>query len=158
VHAAGFIAVSRRFHSLARVLGDPYRTNTGPTPSASSLACGRLTHRASYPPACRARPGQDSELLRQITAAGSIDATVIRALQGETDTIRRKALDYAAQEVGCGPGGADLPYIALNETHLARWRGNCLVMFGDPQTRSPARRTSSTGSAHRSLLRSQPRR
>jgi hypothetical protein len=26
VHAAGFIAVSRRFHSLARVLGDPYRT------------------------------------------------------------------------------------------------------------------------------------
>jgi hypothetical protein len=29
VHAAGFIVVSRRFHSLARVLGDPYRTNTG---------------------------------------------------------------------------------------------------------------------------------
>jgi hypothetical protein len=27
-----------------------------------------------------------------------------------------------------------LPYIALNETHLARWRGNCLILFGDPQT------------------------
>jgi ATP/maltotriose-dependent transcriptional regulator MalT len=26
------------------------------------------------------------------------------------------------------------PYLALNETHLARWRGNCLIMFGDPQT------------------------
>jgi hypothetical protein len=32
VHAAGFIAVSRRFHLLARVLSDPYRTNGGPTP------------------------------------------------------------------------------------------------------------------------------
>src|SRR6266581_2968297 len=164
----------------------------------------------------RARPGQDSELLRQITAARSIDTSVIRVLQGETDTIRlldrrlgapavagkleahisqvetglyysllpgnrerlaavladacalagwqaidmgrlprawehferataaaaglettcRKALDYAADEVGHGPSGADLPYLALNETHLARWRGNCLVMFGDPQTAS----------------------
>jgi len=224
----------------------------------------------------RTRPGQDSELLRQITAARSIDATVIRVLQGETDTIRlldrrlgapavagkleahishvetslcysprpgnrqrlaavladasalagwqaidmgrlprawahferataaareagdvcllafaggeqayvlldlhrpkdalamvratydethaavphqirgwlraaeaemaaaaglettcRKALDYAAREVGHGPSGDDLPYLALNETHLARWRGNCLITFGDPET------------------------
>jgi DNA-binding SARP family transcriptional activator len=22
----------------------------------------------------------------------------------------------------------------LNDAHLARWRGNCLVLFGDPQT------------------------
>ena len=43
VHAAGFIAVSRRFHRLAWMLGDPYHTNSGPTPVASSLACGRLT-------------------------------------------------------------------------------------------------------------------
>src|SRR5215475_951032 len=57
VHAAGFIAVSRRFHSLARVLGDPYRTNSGTTPSASSMACGRLTHMASCPSACRQRRG-----------------------------------------------------------------------------------------------------
>jgi hypothetical protein len=46
----------------------------------------------------------------------------------------RKALDHAAREIGHGPAGEDLPYIALNETHLARWRGNCLVTFGDPQT------------------------
>ena len=32
------------------------------------------------------------------------------------------------------PSGEDLPYLALNETHLARWRGNCLVHFGDPHT------------------------
>ena len=44
----------------------------------------------------------------------------------------RQALDYAADEIGHGP--SDLPYLALNETHLTRWRGNCLVMFGDPQT------------------------
>ena len=35
-----------------------------------------------------ARPGQDSDLLRQITAARSIDSTVVRVLQAETDNIR----------------------------------------------------------------------
>jgi tetratricopeptide (TPR) repeat protein len=50
------------------------------------------------------------------------------------ETTCRKALDYAADELGHGPSGADLPYLALNQTHLARWRGNCLVMFGDPRT------------------------
>ena len=34
------------------------------------------------------------------------------------------------------PAAEDLPYLALNETHLARWRGNCLVHFGDPHTAS----------------------
>jgi hypothetical protein len=46
----------------------------------------------------------------------------------------RHALDGAAQEISYGAASEDLPYLALNETHLARWRGNCLVMFGDPQT------------------------
>ena len=50
------------------------------------------------------------------------------------ETMCRHALDSAAREVGYGPSGEDLPYLALNETHLARWRGNCLVHFGDPQT------------------------
>jgi tetratricopeptide (TPR) repeat protein len=50
------------------------------------------------------------------------------------ETTCRTALDSAAREVGHGPAGEDLPYLALNETHLARWRGNCLVLFGDPQT------------------------
>jgi tetratricopeptide (TPR) repeat protein len=50
------------------------------------------------------------------------------------ETMCRQALDSAALEVGYGPSGEDLPYLALNETHLARWRGNCLVHFGDPQT------------------------
>jgi ATP/maltotriose-dependent transcriptional regulator MalT len=50
------------------------------------------------------------------------------------ESICRKALDSAAQEVGHGPASEDLPYLALNETHLARWRGNCLILFGDPQT------------------------
>jgi tetratricopeptide (TPR) repeat protein len=49
------------------------------------------------------------------------------------ETECRRALDLAAREVSYGPSGDDLPYLALNETHLARWRGNCLVPFGDPQ-------------------------
>lgn len=49
------------------------------------------------------------------------------------ETECRRALDLAAREVAHGPSGDDLPYLALNETHLARWRGNCLVTFGDPE-------------------------
>src|ERR1700728_3619325 len=42
VHAAGFIPVSRRFHSLARALADPFRMNTGTTPArAARSAQGR---------------------------------------------------------------------------------------------------------------------
>jgi tetratricopeptide (TPR) repeat protein/predicted XRE-type DNA-binding protein len=55
------------------------------------------------------------------------------AAAGE-ESICRKALDSAAKELGHGPAGYELPYLALNDTHLARWRGNCLVQFGDPQT------------------------
>ena len=55
------------------------------------------------------------------------------AAAGE-ESACRYALDGAAQEIGYGAASEDLPYLALNESHLARWRGNCLVMFGDPQT------------------------
>jgi transcriptional regulator with XRE-family HTH domain len=64
----------------------------------------------------------------------------LRAAEGEMaaaagdEVICRTALDQAAAEVSRGPSSSDLPYLALNETHLARWRGNCLVHFGDPQT------------------------
>ena len=46
----------------------------------------------------------------------------------------RQALDAAAQEVGRGPSSAEHPYLALNDTHFARWRGSCLVQLGDPET------------------------
>src|SRR5205085_927109 len=45
-----------------------------------------------------------------------------------------RALDLASIELGYGPSGEDLPYLALDSTHLARWRGNCLIQFGDPST------------------------
>jgi tetratricopeptide (TPR) repeat protein len=50
------------------------------------------------------------------------------------ETTCRHALDNAAHEIDYGPSDKDLPYLALNAVHLARWRGNCLVVFGDPET------------------------
>jgi hypothetical protein len=41
------------------------------------------------------------------------------AAAGQESTCRH-ALDLAAREVGYGPSGEELPYLALNETHLAR--------------------------------------
>ena len=55
------------------------------------------------------------------------------AAAGEESACRH-ALDGAAQEISYGAASEELPYLALNETHLARWRGNCLILFGDPQT------------------------
>ena len=64
----------------------------------------------------------------------------LRAAEGEMAAAARlhgdchRALDEASAELSHGPSGSDLPYLALNEAHLARWRGNCLVHFGDPAT------------------------
>ena len=64
----------------------------------------------------------------------------LRAAEGEMaaaarqETTCRQALDLAAREIGYGPSDEELPYLALNVTHLARWRGNCLIQFGDPET------------------------
>ena len=64
----------------------------------------------------------------------------LRAAEGEMaaaarqEATCRQALDLAAREIGYGPSDEELPYLALNATHLARWRGNCLIQFGDPET------------------------
>jgi transcriptional regulator with XRE-family HTH domain len=64
----------------------------------------------------------------------------LRAAEGEMAAAARqhsdchRALDQAATEISHGPGGQELPYLALDDTHLARWRGNCFVHFGDPST------------------------
>jgi len=57
------------------------------------------------------------------------------AAAGQETTCRR-SLDSAVTEISHGPARDDLPYLALDETHLARWRGNCLIQFGDPETAS----------------------
>ena len=60
---------------------DHARVLLGLTPRQITAARRRAAARS-------ASSGQDAELLRQITAAGRIDGTVVRVLQGETDNIR----------------------------------------------------------------------
>lgn len=48
---------------------------------------------------------------------------------GRADTSRH-ALDEATGLIPAQPGDV-LPYLVLDETHLARWRGNCLARLGD---------------------------
>jgi hypothetical protein len=55
------------------------------------------------------------------------------AASGQQVTCR-SALDLAARQVTHPQADATLPYLALDATHLARWRGNCLVQFGDTAT------------------------
>jgi hypothetical protein len=48
---------------------------------------------------------------------------------GDADAART-ALDEAGNLLPARPDDL-LPYLVLNETHLARWRGNCLARLGD---------------------------
>jgi transcriptional regulator with XRE-family HTH domain len=59
-------------------------------PDHARVLLGLTPRQITAPPprSPSATSGQDVELLRQITAAGRIDATVVRVLQGETDNIR----------------------------------------------------------------------
>jgi transcriptional regulator with XRE-family HTH domain len=52
------------------------------------LSPRQITTRTPPRSSAPASSGQDADLLRQITAAGRIDGTVVRVLQGETDNIR----------------------------------------------------------------------
>ena len=52
------------------------------------LSPRQITTRTPTRSSAPASSGQDTDLLRQITAAGRIDGAVVRVLQGETDNIR----------------------------------------------------------------------
>ncbi|GAB1819784.1 hypothetical protein [Herbidospora sp. RD11066] len=78
------------------------------------------THRGQIPALLRAR----------LSAAEAEAASVL----GDEVTCRN-ALDQAARLLPEDDrADPELPYLALNRHHLARWRGNCLVRFADPDT------------------------
>lgn len=68
--------------------------------------------------------------LRTWLAAAEAEAA---AILGDEATCRH-ALAQAAALLPDGPGDPDMPYLSIDAHHLARWRGNCLVRFGDPGT------------------------
>jgi tetratricopeptide (TPR) repeat protein len=43
----------------------------------------------------------------------------------------RRQLDLAQKMLDGADGAAELPYLMLNEAHLARWRGHCLARLGE---------------------------
>ena len=47
-------------------------------------------------------------------------------------TATTAAMDAAADELAA-VGGDGLPFVFLDEVHLARWRGNCLARLGDAE-------------------------
>ncbi|WP_055483083.1 hypothetical protein [Sphaerimonospora mesophila] len=82
---------------------------------------------------CHVRATYDRRVpghLRTWLAAAEAEAA---AILGD-EMACRTALDQAAALLPGDEADASLPYLALNAHHLARWRGNCLVHFGDPET------------------------
>jgi len=57
----------------------------------------------------------------------------IAATNGDERTTRH-ALESAALSLSGSSQDDQLPYLVLDELHLARWRGNCLAYFGDSAT------------------------
>ncbi|MEV5496993.1 XRE family transcriptional regulator [Nonomuraea fuscirosea] len=91
------------------------------------------------------RPAEAAELLQHIHAThrDRIPArlrTWLAAAEAEAAAILgdeaacRRALDQAAFVLPEGDGDPDMPYLSINAHHFARWRGSCLLRFGDPST------------------------
>ncbi|MGH3321320.1 MAG: helix-turn-helix domain-containing protein [Streptosporangiaceae bacterium] len=53
------------------------------------------------------------------------------AIVGDLDGCQA-ALDEATRLLPADAPDPSIPFVTLNEAHLARWRGNCLARFGDP--------------------------
>jgi tetratricopeptide (TPR) repeat protein len=49
------------------------------------------------------------------------------------ETAARQALDTAARILPPDEVTEELPFLALNDTHLARWRGHCLARLGSAE-------------------------
>ncbi|MCU1447953.1 MAG: hypothetical protein JWP02_123 [Acidimicrobiales bacterium] len=62
------------------------------------------------------------------------EAEIAAALDDED--LCHDALEAAAAVLPSTDADPDLPFLALNGSHIARWRGNCLVHFGDPEITS----------------------
>lgn len=56
-------------------------------------------------------------------------AEALSAAGDRTGTLQ--LLDLAAETLPSGDSDPDLPYLMLNGSNLARWRGNCLARLGD---------------------------
>ncbi|GAA0947039.1 XRE family transcriptional regulator [Nonomuraea longicatena] len=89
------------------------------------------------------RPAEATELLRHLRA--TFDSRVparlrtwLAAAEAEAAAVLgdeltcRRALDAAVRSLPDGDVDQDMGYLSINAHHLARWRGNCLVRFGDP--------------------------
>ncbi|MER5621094.1 helix-turn-helix transcriptional regulator [Streptosporangium sp. NPDC002544] len=110
-------------------------------PALLAYACGQQ----AYVLIDLGRPAEATELLQHVRttydrrvpghlrtwlAAAEAEAA---AILGDEATCRT-ALDQAAALLPEDDTDPHVPYVSLNTHHLARWRGNCLVRFGDPDT------------------------
>ncbi|MQA96004.1 MAG: amino acid ABC transporter substrate-binding protein [Streptosporangiales bacterium] len=62
----------------------------------------------------------------------------LRAVEGEVhaklgDDECHRALERSVELLPADPDDPRLPFISLNEAHLARWRGHCLAHLGQPE-------------------------
>ncbi|GAA1726090.1 XRE family transcriptional regulator [Nonomuraea bangladeshensis] len=91
------------------------------------------------------RPAEATELLQHVhqqhrhhvparlrTWLSAAEAEAAAILGDETTC--RAALHQATALLPEGDRDPDMPYLSINAHHVARWRGNCLVRFGDPGT------------------------
>ncbi|GGO70412.1 XRE family transcriptional regulator [Nonomuraea cavernae] len=91
------------------------------------------------------RPAEAAELLQYIHAThrDHVPArlrTWLASAQAEAAAVLgheaacRRALDQAAAVLPEGDSDPDMPYLSINIHHFTRWRGSCLLRFGDPGT------------------------
>ncbi|WP_243790171.1 hypothetical protein [Saccharopolyspora gloriosae] len=123
-----------QFHELAKV---------GARESENPAVIAHVTAQQGYVLLDADRPGEALSLVQRARSknTGSIHPRMqswLAAAEGEMQAAvgngyaARKALDEADRLLpeGSGDGDPDLPFLALNGVHLARWRGHCLARLG----------------------------
>jgi tetratricopeptide (TPR) repeat protein len=89
--------------------------------------------------------GRHEEAIEQVAAAkGQIQrlpprlAAWLHSAEAEVHavaaaaTVAQRSLELAAARCPASPADSELPYLALDEVHLERWRGCTLAYLGDP--------------------------
>lgn len=123
-----------QFHELAK---------NGARESENAAVLAHVTAQQGYVLLDSDRPAEALSLVQRARhkASDSIHPRMqswLAAAEGEVHAAAgntyeaRKALDEADLLLpeGSGEGDPDLPFLALNSVHLARWRGHCLARLG----------------------------
>ena len=112
-----------------------------PTPSPSKPSCSPTSAARPTPPSSPAKPAPSPPAAHRCCGPGSPPPTAKPSPPTGQPDASLRTFDTAHDLLPAQPDRlADGPYLALDDVHLARWRGHALAHFGHPDATTVLRR------------------